>query len=131
MDDYSDSEYFGNESATFGDRVYAARETIGLSQADLAKRLGIKRKTMRAWEEDLAEPRANKLQMLAGVLNVSVMWLLTGEGDGISAPSEDVDLPGDASAILADMRMTKVELQRLSENMSKLERRMAKLAGVS
>jgi HTH-type transcriptional regulator, cell division transcriptional repressor len=26
--------------------------------------------------------------MLAGLLNVSIRWLLTGEGDGISGPGE-------------------------------------------
>lgn len=127
MEDKSDMEYFGNDSATFGDRVYAARETVGLSQDELAKRLGVKRKTMRAWEEDLAEPRANKLQMLAGVLNVSVMWLLTGEGDGVSAPAGENEIPADAAGILADLRTTRLEFKRLSDKVARLERRMAKL----
>ena len=43
-------------------------------------------------ENDLTEPRANKLQMLAGVLNVSIMWLLTGEGQGLDDPAEGEEL---------------------------------------
>ena len=45
-------------------------------QAAIARRLGIKVETVNKWENDLAEPRANKLQMLAGILNVSLTWLL-------------------------------------------------------
>lgn len=131
MEDYSEAEYFGNESATFGDRVYAARETVGLSQDELAKRLGVKSKTARAWEEDLAEPRANKLQMLAGILNVSVMWLLTGEGDGVSAPATNSDMPSDGAGILADLRSSKLEAQQLAEKVARLERRVSKLLGAS
>jgi transcriptional regulator with XRE-family HTH domain len=37
-----------------------------MSQADLARKLGVKLKTdPQNWENDLAEPRANKLQMLS------------------------------------------------------------------
>ena len=76
-----DSGWYSNEAATFGDRVAAGREAIGLTQEALAKRLGIKLKTVQNWENDLSEPRANKLQMLSGILNVSLPWLLMGEGD--------------------------------------------------
>ena len=75
--------WYSEEAATFGDRVTGAREALGLSEDALARKLGVKLKTVRAWEGDLAEPRANKLQMLAGILNVSIMWLLTGQGDGL------------------------------------------------
>ena len=71
-DTSQNSGYYSDDAATFGDRVAAAREAIGLGQSDLARRLGIKEKTLRGWEEDTAEPRANKLQMVAGILNVSM-----------------------------------------------------------
>ena len=38
-----------------------------MSQSELAKRLGIKITTLKSWEDDLSEPRANKLSMMAGV----------------------------------------------------------------
>ena len=70
--------WYDPEATTFGDRMTGAREASGLSQSELAKRLGVKVKTIRAWENDQSEPRANKLQMLAGLLGVSIMWLLSG-----------------------------------------------------
>jgi ribosome-binding protein aMBF1 (putative translation factor) len=67
--------WYDADTTTFGDRMTGAREAAGLSQAELAKRLGVKVKTIRAWENDRSEPRANRLQMLAGILGVSIMWL--------------------------------------------------------
>ncbi|MEL6774542.1 MAG: helix-turn-helix transcriptional regulator, partial [Pseudomonadota bacterium] len=72
MDDFSD------RAATFGDRMALAREAQGLTQAQLARQLGLRVDSVRNWEADRAEPRANRLQMLAAFLNVSIVWLLTG-----------------------------------------------------
>ena len=36
--------------------------------------------TIENWERDRSEPRSNKLMILAGLLNVPVLWLLQGEG---------------------------------------------------
>src|SRR5690554_4232762 len=72
--------WYGLDMATFGDRVAAAREAAGMSRKQMARRLGVKLGTVRGWEDDLSEPRANKLSMMAGLLNVSIVWLLTGEG---------------------------------------------------
>lgn len=127
MEDFQDADYFGNESATFGDRVYAAREAIGLDQAGFARKLGVKLKTVRAWEEDLAEPRANKLQMMAGLMNVSVMWLLTGEGDGLTGPVDTSDIPSDVNDILIEMRRARAESQRLTDRIGLLEKRLSEV----
>jgi DNA-binding transcriptional regulator YiaG len=51
MEDHSD--WYSNETATFGDRVAGAREALQLSQNELAKRLGVKVKTVRGWENDM------------------------------------------------------------------------------
>lgn len=68
---------------TLGGRLVRARSTSGMSELDLARRLGVKRATIQSWESDRAEPRSNRLSMLAGVLGVSPTWLLHGIG---SAP---------------------------------------------
>ena len=53
QDDQTDPDnWYSEEQATFGDRVAGARDAVGLSQAELARKLGIKLKTLRAWEED-------------------------------------------------------------------------------
>lgn len=68
------------EDTTLGGRISMAREASGLSVADVVKRLGVKAATYEAWEADRAEPRANKLVALAGILNISPPYLLSGLG---------------------------------------------------
>lgn len=115
--------WYSEETATFGDRVAAAREHVGLSEETLAKRLGIKTETLRKWENDVAEPRANKLQMLAGVLNVSLRWLLTGEGSDIGVP-EEPSSRADISTILTEIRGMRSEALRTAERLGLLEKRL-------
>jgi len=74
--------WYSEDAATFGDRLAAAREAAGLSQKAMAERLGVKMGTYRNWEDDASEPRANRLTLLAGMLGVSMRWLMTGEGQG-------------------------------------------------
>lgn len=120
----STTDWYSDETATFGDRMAGAREALGMTQTELAKRLGVKLKTIRAWEDDLAEPRANRLQMLAGVLNVSIMWLINGQGDGLDGPADEAPLPGDVRAILAEIRQVKTDMGRLADRLGVLEKRL-------
>lgn len=126
MTDVSQAEdsWFGADSATFGDRVAGAREAMGMSQSDLSKRLGVKLKTIRIWEDDLEEPRANKLQLLAGMLNVSMSWLLTGEGDGLNGPADQVELPADVADLLSEIRKIKVSMSQTADRLGQLEKRL-------
>jgi len=116
--------WYDAEATTFGDRMTGAREASGLSQTELARRLGVKVKTIRAWENDRSEPRANRLQMLAGMLGVSIMWLLNGEGDGLEGPETPAEMSDDMAAILKDLRSLKVDQARLAERAARLEKRL-------
>lgn len=84
-------DLYSENTATFGDRLAHAREAAGFDQKKLAKSLGIKTKTIRNWEDDLSEPRANRLSMLSGLLNVSLAWLLTGEGNDTKRVKKTAD----------------------------------------
>lgn len=116
--------WFSEEAATFGDRLTGAREAAGLTQADLARRLGVRLKTLQDWENDLADPRANRLQMVAGMLSVSLMWLLTGRGDGLSAPVEPLPSNAAARAALEELRALRTEASAMAERMGRLEKRL-------
>jgi len=120
------SDWYGPDVATFGDRVAAARENAGLSQAELAKRLGIKQSTLRGWEDDLSEPRANRLATLAGVLGVSMMWLINGEGEGLAAPDDALSSVDSAREILTDLRDLRADLLKRAEQVARLEKRLRK-----
>ena len=116
-------DWYGPDAATFGDRVVGAREKSGMTQVELSRRLGIKLTTLRGWEEDRSEPRANKLQMLTGMLNVSLSWLLSGEGIGPDEPST-VPLSDDTQAILIEMRAIKTDMTRTADRLGRLEKRL-------
>ena len=75
-----DKEHSGSED-TLGGRIVYAREAQDLTTSQLARRMGIKTETLQEWETDRAEPRSNRLLTLAGMLNVSPTWLLTGAGE--------------------------------------------------
>jgi transcriptional regulator with XRE-family HTH domain len=127
---YTGTGWYSDTTATFGDRITGAREAVGLSQEELARRLGVRLRTIRAWEDDLAEPRANKLQMLAGLLNVSLRWILTGEGDGIAGPGE-AEVPEEISALLIELRDVKSQLVRAADRVAVIERKLRAAAGVA
>ncbi|WP_102107554.1 helix-turn-helix domain-containing protein [Oceaniglobus roseus] len=116
--------WYSNDTATFGDRLADAREHVGMSQEDLARRLGVKLKTLTAWENDMAEPRANKLSMLSGLLNVSLRWLMTGEGDGLPHPDDARTMPEDVNKILTELRQTQSDLVRMADRVGRLEKRL-------
>ena len=75
-----DKEYSGSAD-TLGGRIVYAREAQSLTTSQLARRMGVKTETLHDWETDRSEPRSNRLLTLAGMLNVSPTWLLTGAGE--------------------------------------------------
>lgn len=127
MESLSENNYYANDNATFGDRIYAAREAVGLSQSALAIRLGVQLKTVKKWEEDITEPRANKLQMISGLLNISITWLLIGEGIGPQDPESTMPISADLNEILVELRHTKSELLRLTKHLDVVDKKLRKL----
>lgn len=117
--------YTGNpDDDTMGGRMLRARDAAGLSIADLAARLGVRKATVQAWENDRSQPRANKMQMIAGLLNVSLSWLLHGIGAG---PVED-----DGAQLLESMALQLDRLKRMQHESrllaDRIERDMYRLA---
>ena len=66
------------EKLLFGERLKNAREASGMSRKTMANRIGVKPATVEKWESGKMDPRANRLQMLASLLNVPLLWLIAG-----------------------------------------------------
>ena len=66
------------DKVLFGERLRNAREATGMSEKKMANRIGVKTATVRKWENGELEPRANRVQMIASLLNVPLLWLLAG-----------------------------------------------------
>lgn len=126
MEDMDGVNWYSEDAATFGDRVAAAREARQMTARSLAKSIGVGLKTVEGWENDVSEPRANKLQVLSGVLNVSIPWLLTGEGDGID-PELEENLPEDVNAALSEIHRLRADMLRSAERLGVVEKRLKSL----
>ena len=64
-----------------GIRIAEARDRAGLTQTELAGKLGVTRVAVAKWEGGKAEPSSGNMHRLAAVLDVSVEFLQTGEGN--------------------------------------------------
>ncbi len=118
------ADWYGPDAATFGDRLAAAREQAGMKQSELARKLGVRSATLKSWEEDLGEPRANRLSMLAGLLNVSVTWLINGQGDGMQGPPEEENTDPTLQGLLSEVREIRADLLARSEQVGRLEKKL-------
>lgn len=124
MEQTDTNDWYGPDAATFGDRLAAAREAAGMTQKQMARRLGVKLGTLTAWENDMSEPRANRLSMMAGILNVSIMWLLTGEGNGLAAPEDEATIPPEVNDLLVEIRDLKAQITASAERLGRLEKQL-------
>lgn len=129
-EDSETHDWYSEDTATFGDRIAAAREAAGMSQKQLAERIGVSTKTLRGWEDDMNEPRANRWSMLAGILGVTLSWMLTGEGDGILAPDEDPTLAPDMTELLIDLRAIRAQMALSTARLARLEKRLRTMGRV-
>ena len=124
MSSNTDLDWFGEDQATLGDRLAGAREAASLSTEDVAEKLGVNLETVQDWEQDLQEPRANRLAMIAGLLNVSLQWLLTGTGDGLDKPVERDSALEAALEILSEVGALRQEVSVKLERLAELEVRL-------
>ena len=62
---------------TTGARIKAARKAAGMTQAELASRLGIPYQSIGQWENDLRNPKFETLQKIASALDVPLSRLLS------------------------------------------------------
>ena len=117
-------DWYGPDRATFGDRLVAAREKANLSQQDLAKRLGVKNSTIKSCENDNSEPRANRLSMLAGLLNVSITWLISAEGSGVAAPEKSDEMSDHLQDSLKELTALRVNLLKNVDKINNIEKKL-------
>lgn len=92
----SDALCAENIGMSIGKRVRQARKHIGLTQAELAKKVGMKQSTLSELETG-ESTRTSSVATIANALGVSAYWLDTGLGDMTS--QEAVAPPGDESGV--------------------------------
>ena len=124
---FDENDHFNETIATLGDRLEAAREAKGLTLDGLAEKLGVDARTLEAWESDADAPRGNRIQMLAGLLNVSIVWLINGEGSGTSHVADTYERPTGVNDSLGEISQLKEILSGALEKLDKLEKRLQEI----
>lgn len=75
----------------FSEKLYEIRKNSGLSQEELAEKIGVSRQSVSKWETGQAMPEYEKLLALCEYFKVSVDSLLKGEDmEGKEANAEKV-----------------------------------------
>lgn len=67
----------GSKISPLSRNIKAARQAAGLTQRELAIRLGLTDLTVSRWERDFAVPGKDNLSALAYRLGVDIAWLYT------------------------------------------------------
>ncbi|MDD6466662.1 MAG: helix-turn-helix transcriptional regulator [Erysipelotrichaceae bacterium] len=67
---------------TFGNTIARLRKENGMTQLELAEKMGVTDKAVSKWERDLSYPDINSIAKLAEIFNVSVDELMQTKTDG-------------------------------------------------
>ena len=118
---------FEASTTTIGNRLQAARKAKGLSEAALSEKLGVPLDAIEAWEADEREPRSNRIQMLAGLLNISIMWLITGDSNGTDHIEQTHARPEGINDALGEIAQLKETLSAALEKLENLETRLQQI----
>lgn len=90
----------------FSDRLKEFRKTLGLTQEELATRMGLKRNTIATYEMGKYEMPESSILLLCRLYNISRDWLQYGEGemflpdDEIKSIARKYDLSPKAEQVL-------------------------------
>lgn len=122
----NDLEAADAAAGSLSERMVEARQASGLSAAQLARRIGVKSATLHAWEAGRSGPRPNVLLRLAGMLNVSPTWLLTGSGvspEPSGSGTEIMQMRATVQRLRGLLLEVADELERLEERLHGYESR--------
>lgn len=81
------------------ERIRLLRQTLGLSQTEFAKKMGMTRSMISNLELGLIEIPEYKLEMICKAFNVRMHWLRTGEGEMFNPANASLDAMAEANRI--------------------------------
>jgi transcriptional regulator with XRE-family HTH domain len=108
---------------TVGERIKSRMEKLGISTAELAKRVGVSRQTVENWLKDIHLPLRPKVPRLAQILEIDAS-LLSPFG-GVPAP---VDEDGNTN-VVTYLRRIDNTVSRMVEDIDLVKTRLTELEG--
>ena len=112
--------------SSMGRRIAARRVEMGMTQADLATKLGVSRQAVSMWETgDIRDIRGRHLTLLSSVLNTTDDWILFGD-EATTRPTADEN--GTVAELMAIIRrMTREERAETLEELRAREEKAREL----
>jgi transcriptional regulator with XRE-family HTH domain len=105
-----------------GQRIIEARVALDDSVDVVAERVGVTIETFEGWESGGLTVRANHLNRLAGVLGISLSWLIMGRGAEPMADSSELSrLRTDLAAALSRLDDVMNELTVIDQRLAQLD----------
>ena len=101
---------------TIGERIKEFRLRAGLTQSELAEKLGIPYQSIGQWERGLRSPKIETLQKIADALNVSLGMLTIPEKEAQRIASKIGVDPN----LIIETWLTPQELERIHENAGRI-----------
>jgi transcriptional regulator with XRE-family HTH domain len=110
-----------NKTLNLSDRIRRARRLANLSQAGLARRLGLTASAVAQWENPKGtRPEIDRIGDIARVTAVDIVWLLTGsERESVSSPR----LSDEPSALKIDFIARDTDEENLLQDFRSLSTR--------
>ncbi len=110
-----------DDERQIGRRLAEARDAAGLSRRELADHLGVKESTIAKWESGERSPRGQRVSKLAGILGVSLSWILVGRGIEPHAAGDEI------TQIRAELRQARDRLDDVVSELAVIDKRLAEL----
>ena len=85
------------------EKLFRCRKRCGLSQEELAERLGVSRQAVSKWELGTALPELDKLKLLAKEFGVSADWLLDDTQDEPQEIKQETQPPAEKHSWVEDV----------------------------
>lgn len=109
--------------ATFASRIKELRKRDGLSQPQLAEKIGLTKGTVSLWERGPRRPDFPTMEKVADFFNVSVSYLI-GDSDDEGIPVEPDANPGGVT----DKEAARQSLEEDDESLTSLARMLSQLS---
>jgi len=103
------------EGHTFGRRLKAAREELGLSQERLAEAIGVVRRTLAHYEAGTKSPEFSKLPAIAAATGKPLAWFFQDEDAAEPAPAAQPPPQPDMQALLAQLVAAQVRAEERAD----------------
>ena len=110
-----------DDARQIGIRLREARDAAGLSALELADHLGVKASTIDRWESGERSPRGQRVIKLAGILGVSLSWILVGRG--VEPSGSDSDLV----QLRAELRLARDRLDDVVSELAVIDQRLSEM----